>query len=58
MMAHHPEMTHGPGGASITIEPGKTETLIWTFRKGESVELACNIPGHYAAGMKSPVTFR
>jgi len=57
MMVANPNMHHGPGGASITIKPGETETLIWSFEKAGEVEAACNIPGHYQAGMYSPVMF-
>jgi uncharacterized cupredoxin-like copper-binding protein len=57
MMMANPNMHHGPGGASITIKPGTTETLIWSFEKVWEVEVACNIPGHYQAGMHSPVMF-
>ena len=57
MMMANPDMQHGPGGASITIAPGKTETLIWYFEEAWQVEAACNIPGHYQAGMHSPVKF-
>jgi len=57
MMMDNPNMHHGPGGASITVKPGTTETLIWSFEKAWEVEAACNIPGHYQAGMHSPVKF-
>jgi|GEM_PF-196527 len=55
MMMENPNMHHGPGGASITVKPGSTETLIWTFDKAWEIEVACNIPGHYEAGMHSPI---
>lgn len=35
----------------ITLRPGQTKTLIWTFGKAGEVEYACHQPGHYAAGM-------
>lgn len=57
MMMANPDMHHGPGGASITVAPGETETLIWSFAKAGKVEAACNMPGHYQAGMHSPVRF-
>lgn len=57
MMMENPGMHHGPGGASITVEPGETETLIWTFEEAWEVQAACNIPGHYQAGMHSDVVF-
>jgi len=36
---------------SVLVEPGKTAELTWTFSKATSLEFACNIPGHYQAGM-------
>lgn len=46
----------GMGGDGIKVDPGKTGELTHTFRKGESVVIGCHEPGHYAAGMKLPVT--
>ena len=46
----------GMGGDGIKVEPGKTGELIHTFQKGDSVVIGCHEPGHYAAGMKLPVT--
>jgi uncharacterized cupredoxin-like copper-binding protein len=36
---------------SVLVEPGKTAELVWTFTKASGLEFACNIPGHYQAGM-------
>ncbi|MFP3514795.1 cupredoxin family protein [Pseudomonas sp. SIMBA_077] len=36
---------------SVLVEPGKTAELTWTFAKTENLEFACNVPGHYQAGM-------
>ena len=36
---------------SVMVEPGKTAELTWTFSKASDLEFACNIPGHYQAGM-------
>ena len=36
---------------SVLVEPGKTAELPWTFSKTTGLEFACNIPGHYQAGM-------
>jgi uncharacterized cupredoxin-like copper-binding protein len=41
---------------SVFIEPGKTAELTWTFTKAENLEFACNIPGHYQAGMVGKLT--
>ena len=58
VMMQNPNMHHGPGGSSVTINPGETEELIWRFEEADQVEVACNIPGHYGAGMHSPVKFK
>lgn len=58
MMMNNPNMHHGPGGNAITIKPGETEELIWKFENAWQIEAACNIPGHYQAGMHSPVTVK
>ena len=36
---------------SILLEPGKTGEVIWTFPTSGVLEAACNVPGHYEAGM-------
>ncbi|ARU56773.1 copper-binding protein [Oleiphilus messinensis] len=56
MMMKNPNMHHGPGGNTITVKPGETQELIWKFENAWQIEAACNIPGHYQAGMHSPVT--
>ncbi|WP_097302701.1 copper-resistant cuproprotein CopI [Pseudomonas chlororaphis] len=59
----HAAMGHGamPGMKhddpnSVLVEPGKTAELTWTFSKAGSLEFACNIPGHYQAGMVGKLT--
>jgi uncharacterized cupredoxin-like copper-binding protein len=46
---------HGDGDA-VTVDPGKTSSLIYTFKRSGAVEIGCHQPGHYAAGMKVAVT--
>lgn len=36
---------------STLLEPGKTGEVVWTFPADGEIEFACNVPGHYAAGM-------
>lgn len=58
MGGHHGDMAGHGGmqGASVTVAPGETETLVWTApEQGERIEYACFIPGHYEAGMKGTV---
>jgi uncharacterized cupredoxin-like copper-binding protein len=56
MMMKNPSMHHGPNSATITVTPGETEVLIWRFGMASKVEAACNIAGHYQAGMHSPIS--
>jgi len=50
-------MGHGmhKEGNSVLVEPGKTGEIIWTFPQHAELEFACNIPGHYDAGMTGPI---
>lgn len=43
-------MTHDDPNTAL-VEPGKTAELVWTFPSAGDLEFACNIPGHYEAGM-------
>ena len=59
---HEEEMREGSGahhgsGAedAITVEPGDTATLTYTFDGPGEIEIGCHQPGHYAAGMKVDV---
>ncbi|MGF6109430.1 cupredoxin family protein [Pseudomonas sp. ADAK2] len=49
------EMKHDDPN-SVLVPPGKTAELTWTFTKATSLEFACNIPGHYQAGMVGKLT--
>lgn len=57
--AHHREMMkdmagmdHGDSDNTVTVKPGQTTPLFWQFTGKEQVLFACNIPGHFEAGMK------
>ena len=36
---------------SILLEPNDTGEIIWKFSTSTKLEIACNVPGHYEAGM-------
>ena len=36
---------------SVLIEPNKSAAIIWKFTTNVDLEAACNVPGHYEAGM-------
>lgn len=63
MKMDHSAMGHGDMGGmkhddtnSVLVEPGKTAELTWTFTNASALEFACNIPGHYQAGMVGKLT--
>ena len=50
----HGSMGHGmkhDDPNSVLVEPGKTAELTWTFTRADNLQFACNVPGHYQAGM-------
>ncbi|QCF26505.1 cupredoxin domain-containing protein [Hydrocarboniclastica marina] len=40
---------------SVLLEPGKTAEVVWTFGENADLEFACNVPGHYDAGMMGQI---
>ncbi|MFF7064301.1 plastocyanin/azurin family copper-binding protein [Pseudomonas sp. NPDC008258] len=55
MMDHGGGHGHG-GGNTVLVMPGQRAELTWTFRKSAPIEFACNVPGHYQAGMVGALT--
>jgi uncharacterized cupredoxin-like copper-binding protein len=49
--------THGSGsgGSSVTVAPGDSAILRYTFDQAGSVLVGCHVPGHYRDGMKFEV---
>jgi uncharacterized cupredoxin-like copper-binding protein len=37
---------------AVLLEPGQTGELVWRFPEDGEIEFACNVPGHYDAGMQ------
>lgn len=48
--SHDAAMGHDDPNA-VMVPPGETRELIWHFERAENVRFACNVPGHYEAGM-------
>lgn len=42
----------GHSDNAITVGPGDTQTLTYTFDEAGQIEIGCHQPGHYAAGMR------
>ncbi|MDN3520478.1 cupredoxin domain-containing protein [Halomonas ramblicola] len=53
------EGEHGSSMPAVTIAPGETAELVWTAPENvDDLEYACNIPGHYEAGMYGDIDFQ
>lgn len=54
---HHDKMESGDHSMkhddpnSALLEAGETAEIVWQFAEAGALEFACNIPGHYEAGM-------
>ena len=51
MMRKMPDMKHSDPN-TISLAPGESAKLSWKFMGKDTVVFACNIPGHFEAGMK------
>ncbi len=51
MMQKMPDMKHNDPN-TVSLSPGESATLSWKFMGKDTVVFACNIPGHFEAGMK------
>jgi uncharacterized cupredoxin-like copper-binding protein len=51
MMQKMPDMEHSDPN-TVSLEPSESATLSWKFMGSDTVVFACNIPGHFEAGMK------
>jgi uncharacterized cupredoxin-like copper-binding protein len=58
MMEKMPDMKHHGDPSAVSLEPGETKEIIWTFNKPVQghIEFACQMPGHYEGGMVSKVS--
>ena len=41
---------------SVLLEPNKSAEIIWKFNTSAELEAACNVPGHYEAGMIAKIS--
>lgn len=50
-------MAHDEPG-SVLLAPGESAEIVWTFGQPATIEFACNVPGHYQAGMVGEIEFK
>jgi len=48
-------MEHHSSANAVSIAPGETKILTWTFTKATPIEYACHVPGHYQADMRGDI---
>lgn len=59
---HEAEMTDMGGAVppdepyAVSVQPGETKSLVWTFSRVGTFEYACHVAGHYGAGMVGPIS--
>jgi uncharacterized cupredoxin-like copper-binding protein len=50
-------MAHVPGAVPmVSVAPGATGDLVYTFTRPGTVLIGCHEPGHYARGMRAVIT--
>jgi uncharacterized cupredoxin-like copper-binding protein len=54
-MADHAMADHAADGAGLTVPPGQTRRLTWTFHDPGVVLYGCHVLGHWAAGMRGTI---
>jgi uncharacterized cupredoxin-like copper-binding protein len=54
MMQQMTDMTDEPN--AVSVDPGETKVLVWTFTNAGRFDFACNYPGHAEAGMDGKIT--
>ena len=54
MAKKNPSMAHSHSN-SVLLSPGESADLIWKFTNSVKIEAACNVPGHYEAGMVAEI---
>jgi len=52
---HDPAAASPSGTGALTVPPGETRRLTWTFDKPGIVLYGCHVLGHWAAGMKGTI---
>lgn len=55
LMKKFPDMEHDEPYMAH-VNPGATETMVWTFNKAGEFDFACLMAGHFAAGMVGKIT--
>jgi uncharacterized cupredoxin-like copper-binding protein len=51
----HGAADHAAEGTGLTVPPGQTRRLTWTFHDPGVVLYGCHVLGHWAAGMKGTI---
>lgn len=55
VMKKFPDMEHADPNM-VTVAPGRTEEIVWSFSYAGLVEIGCLQPGHFDAGMRGAIS--
>jgi Cu+-exporting ATPase len=55
-MASGMQMSRAADSDAISLAPGETRTLVYTFDQPGTLYYGCHVPGHYQAGMQGTIT--
>lgn len=55
MMSMDPSMSMPDEPNAVSVKPGETKELVWTFAAAKGIQFACDIPGHAEQGMRGNV---
>lgn len=58
MTSMDPSMSMPDEPNAISVKPGETKELVWTFGAAKNFQSACDIPGHAELGMKGNVNIK
>ena len=47
---------HGKNSDAVTVKPGKSASLTYTFAQPGPILIGCHQPGHYTGGMRADVS--
>ena len=57
MMRAMPDMKHEDPN-TVSLESGASASITWRFKGDDTVVFACNIPGHFEAGMRHDLAIK
>lgn len=58
MASMDPAMVMPDDANAVTLKPGQTKELVWTFAAAANIQFSCDYPGHAEQGMKGEIAIK